>query len=115
MVTAYWEIGRIIVEKEQHGLLRAEYGKRQLEEIAIRLSKEFGKGFDYTNLWRMRAFYIAFPMLDALRRELSWTHYRLLLRVDKPEARDFYAQEAINANWSTRELDRQINSPLSDT
>jgi len=112
MVIAYWEIGRAIIEEEQHGVSRAKYGKRLLEELSRRLTPEFGGGFDFTNLWRMRTFYVTYPILDALRQELSWTHYRLLLRVEKPEARAFYEQEAINAGWSTRELDRQINSLL---
>ena len=112
MVTAYWEVGRVIVEEEQWGSARAEYGRQLIEELSKRLSAEIGKGFDRSNLWNMRAFYLAFPILDALRRELTWTHYRLLLRLDKPEARSFYEAEAVNACWSTRELERQINSLL---
>ena len=72
----------------------------------------FGKGFDNSNLWNMRGFFLCFPKIDALRRELSWTHYRLLLRVEKQEARAFYEVETVNAHWSTRELERQINSLL---
>jgi predicted nuclease of restriction endonuclease-like (RecB) superfamily len=90
MVAAYWEVGRIIVEEEQRGGTRAEYGAQLIQGLSRRLSAEYGKGFDRSNLWHMRSFYLAFPILDALRRELSWTHYRLLLRVDKPEARAFY-------------------------
>lgn len=112
MLVAYWEIGRTIVEEEQHGGARAEYGARLIRDLAQRLTVEYGKGFDRTNLWNMRAFYQAYPILDAVRRELSWTHYRLLLRVEKPEARAFYEVEAVNARWSTRELERQINSLL---
>lgn len=112
MVSTYWEIGRIIVEEEQTGESRAEYGKRIIKSLAERLSAEFGKGFDHSNLWNMRAFYLAYQKIDAVRRELSWTHYRLLLRVEKPEARSFYETEAVNARWSTRELERQINSLL---
>jgi hypothetical protein len=81
-----------------------------IEEISNRLRADFGKGFDPSNLWHMRKFYLAYPILDAVRRELSWTHYRLLLRVEKAEARGFYEQEAIESKWSTRELERQINS-----
>lgn len=69
-------------------------------------------GYDERNLWFMRSFYIAYPKVNALRSELSWTHYRILLRLEKPDARAFYEQEAINAGWSTRELDRQVNSML---
>ncbi len=112
MVEAYWEVGRVIVEEEQAGTGRAGYGKRVLEGLAERLTAEFGKGFDQSNLRNMRAFFLSYPIRDALRRELSWTHYRLLLRVDKPDARTFYEAEAVNARWSTRELERQINSLL---
>lgn len=114
MVACYWEIGRLIVEEEQSGVSRAEYGKQLITELSKRLSKEFGKGFDKSNLWNMRAFFMAYPKIDALRRELSWTHYRLLLRVEKTEAREFYEAETVNAGWSTRELSRQINSLLFD-
>jgi len=112
MVACYWEIGRLIVEEEQQGEKRAEYGKRLIRDLSKRLSEEFGKGFDRTNLQHMRVFYLGFSNCDALRRELSWTHYRLLLRVEKPEARAFYEAEAVNSRWSTRELERQINSLL---
>jgi hypothetical protein len=89
MVAAYWEIGRLIVEQEQRGQQRAEYGRALLVDLSGRLKSEFGKGFDRTNLQQMRAFYLAYPICDALRHELSWTHYRLLLRVEKPAARAF--------------------------
>ena len=112
MVCCYWEIGRVLVEEEQQGQERAEYGKRIIQELSKRLTSEFGKGFDKSNLWNMRLFYLAYPKIDAVRRELSWTHYRILLRVEKPESRGFYENEAINARWSTRELERQIASLL---
>jgi hypothetical protein len=112
MVASYWQIGRLIVEEEQRGETRAVYGKGLIKELSGKLSAEFGRGFDKSNLWNMRAFFISFPKIDALRRELSWTHYRLLLRVEKPEARAFYEAEAVNSRWSTRELERQINSLL---
>lgn len=112
MVTAYWEIGRVIVEEEQRGQQRAEYGRALLADLSKRLKSQFGKGFDRTNLQQMRALYLAYPICDALRHELTWTHYRLLLRVEKPEARAFYEAEAVNARWSTRELERQIHSLL---
>ena len=112
MVTAYWEIGRAIVEQEQQGQHRAEYGRGLLKELSRRLSAEFGRGFDRSTLQHMRAFYLTYPICDALRPELSWTHYRILLRVEKPEARAFYETEAVNARWSTRELERQIHSLL---
>lgn len=104
MVACYWDIGRLIVEDEQKGEARAKYGQRVLHELSERLTAEFGRGFDRSNLQHMRAFYLSHPIRDALRRELSWTHYRLILRVEKPEARAFYEAEAVNAHWSTREL-----------
>ncbi|TRZ85216.1 DUF1016 domain-containing protein [bacterium] len=116
MVEAYWNIGRRIVEEEQQGKERAEYGKYLIRDLSTRLQKEFGKGFTESGLWFFRQFYLAYPadpgqpILDALRRELSWTHYRLLLRIEKPEARAWYMNEAADQNWSTRALERQIHS-----
>jgi len=112
MVKAYWEIGRIIVEEEQKGEKRAEYGKQLINELSYRLTQEYGRGFTKTNLFYMKQFHLTFPKFHALRGELTWTHYRLLLRVEKENARQFYLNETINSNWSTRELDRQINSLL---
>ncbi len=109
-VQTYWQIGRHIVEFEQGGQTRADYGKRLLEELAGALTHEFGKGFDASNLRYMRLFYQAFPICDALRHELSWTHYRLLLRVDGADARVWYMNEAAGQNWSTRVLERQIGT-----
>jgi predicted nuclease of restriction endonuclease-like (RecB) superfamily len=109
-VHTYWQIGRHIVEFEQGGQARAAYGKRLLAELAAVLTGEFGKGFDERNLRNMRAFFQYFPNWNALRSELSWTHYRLLLRVDTPEARLWYIQEAAAQNWSTRVLERQIGT-----
>lgn len=110
MVEAYWNIGRLIVEEEQKGKERADYGESLMQLLAERLTHEFGKGFTKTNLWYMRQFYLAFPILHALRGELSWTHYRLLLKVERGDALRYYQQEAIANNWSTRQLERQINS-----
>ncbi len=109
MVEAYWSIGRLIVENEQQGEARAAYGKRQLHGLAEQLSAEFGAGFDATNLRSMRRFYLAFPIRDAVRLELSWTHYRTLLRVENESARKWYMREAVEQNWSSRALERQIN------
>ncbi len=109
-VRTCWEIGRHIVEFEQGGAARAEYGKRLLPKLAELLTAEFGRGFDATNLRHMRGFFLAFPIRDALRRELSWTHYRLLLRVDNAEARQWYVNEAVAQNWSSRALERQIGT-----
>jgi predicted nuclease of restriction endonuclease-like (RecB) superfamily len=114
MVEAYWDVGRAIVEEEQAGREKADYGKRVIEGLSKRLRDEFGKGSDRSNLFHMRAFFLSYPKVDALRRQLSWTHYRVLLRVDNADARAFYEAEAVNARWSTRELERQINSLLFD-
>jgi len=109
-VRTCWEIGRHIVEFEQGGQARAAYGKKLLSRLAESLTGEFGKGFDATNLRHMRRFYLAFPICDTVRRELSWSHYRALLRVDNPEARLWYVNEAAAQNWSFRALDRQIGT-----
>jgi len=110
MVQAYWSIGRIIVEEEQKGKAKAGYGEYLLKELSERLTKDFGKGFDYSNVKNMRQFYLVFPIGDALRSQLSWTHYRLLMRIEKEAVRNFYIEECIAASWSTRQLERQINS-----
>ncbi|HPI02574.1 MAG TPA: PDDEXK nuclease domain-containing protein [Candidatus Goldiibacteriota bacterium] len=112
MVMAYWEIGREIVEEEQKGNKRAGYGEGIIRSIAERLTAEYGEGFNKTNIWYMKQFYLSFENLHALRGELSWTHYRQLLKVENINARMFYMNECVNSNWSTRELDRQINSLL---
>ena len=109
-VQTCWEIGHHIVEFEQDGATRAAYGKRLLPQLADTLTREFGKGFDASNLRYMRLFYQAFPMCDALRHELSWTHYRTLLRVEDVKARQWYMNEAASQNWSVRALDRQIST-----
>jgi predicted nuclease of restriction endonuclease-like (RecB) superfamily len=108
MVQAYWHIGRLIVEDEQQGQQRATYGKQQLQQLSEQLTREFGKGFDASNLRNMRSFYQCFPKRDALRHKLSWTHYRLLIRVENSKAREWYLQEAMDQNWSARALERQI-------
>lgn len=110
MVQAYWHIGKLIVKEEQRGKARAEYGKELIEKLSEKLSLEYGKGFNSSNLWYMRQFYSTFKKLHALRGELSWTHYRLLLKVEREDARSFYIHESIESNWSTRTLERQINS-----
>lgn len=77
LLLTYWQIGQLIVEDEQKGKERAEYGKFVLKNLSKKLTLEFGKGFDYTNLSNMRKFYQAFPIVDTVRQQLSWTHYRL--------------------------------------
>jgi len=131
MVQAYWQIGREIVEEEQRGKDRADYGTRLVRELAADLTREYGKGYNARSLWYMKDVYQAFPNLgpqivNAARSQsnpsqsnpsqsdalLSWTHYRLLSRVAKLEAREFYATECAKARWSTRELERQISTLL---
>lgn len=112
LVQTYWEIGKIIVEEEQAGQKRAGYGRYLIDELSQRLVKEYGRGFEERSLRRIRQFYILFPKRSALRPELTWTHYRLLLTISGRQARSFYMIETINNHWSTRELERQINSML---
>lgn len=110
MVQAYWEIGRGIIGEEQKGQTKAGYGEHLIENLSHKLTNDFGSGFDERNLRYMRTFYGMFPIWNAVRSELSWTHYRLLLKVENSTARDYYIQESIKSNWSTRQLERQINS-----
>lgn len=110
MVQTYWQIGYLIVEYEQQGESRAEYGKALLKELSQSLTTEFGKGFDVTNLRFMRSVYLAFPIRDTLCLELSWSHYRTLSRIENNQARLWYMQEAIDQSWSVRALSRQIGS-----
>lgn len=134
MVMAYWEVGRLIVEEEQQGKDRAEYGKALIMELSKRLTKDFGKGFSEQSLWNFRQFYLIFSKLSAprrelemnsktmlaqsvsqeklsaVRRELTWTHYKMLMRVKKEEARIWYTNEATHSEWSTRQLEHQSDS-----
>jgi len=110
LLQTYWQIGQLIVEDEQQGKAKANYGEAALKTLAAQLTLEFGKGFDERNLNNMRAFFNAFPIWNALRTELSWTHYRLLCRLDTQQKRNYYLQESIAANWNSRTLQRQINS-----
>jgi predicted nuclease of restriction endonuclease-like (RecB) superfamily len=110
MLEAYWSIGQQIVEEEQRGKHRAEYGAKLLPYLAQNLQKEFGRGFDQSNLRNMRMFYNAFPIRDAVRNELTWTHYRILLKVSNEKARAFYIKESIDNQWNTRALERNINT-----
>ncbi len=109
MVIAYWNIGKQIYEACGENE-RAEYGKQLLQYLADKLTQEFGKGFTVANLRNMRQFFLTFQNRNAVRSELSWTHYRSLMRVDDEVARQFYLEEAVKCGWSSRQLDRQINS-----
>lgn len=110
MVFAYWEIGKRIVEEEQNGKEKADYGTYLLKELAQNLSVDLGKNFDERELRRIRQFYVTFPIRDTVRPELSWSHYRLLIRVENDNVRMFYLKEAIEQHWSTRKLDRNIST-----
>lgn len=109
MVTAYWEIGEQIYKACGEND-RAEYGKNLIAYLSKQLTKEFGKGFTQANLRNMRQFYCAYPNRYALRSDLSWTHYRMLMRVENDAARTFYMDECVKAGWSSRQLERQINT-----
>lgn len=110
MVESYWLIGQQIVEHEQHGEARADYGKGLLKELAMRLTSDFGKGFDERELRKMRQFYQMFKIRDTLRPELTWSHYRRLISVENEQARIWYMNEAADSVWSTRQMDRQIST-----
>ena len=107
MVQAYWKIGQEI-HKACGENDRAEYGKKLLEYLSEHLTKEFGKGFTVTNLKYMRQFYRAFPNRHTLCDDLSWSHYRLLMRIEDEKARKFYAEESVKSKWSVRQLEKQI-------
>ena len=112
LVKTYWEIGRIIVEDEQGHSDRAEYGKSLIADLSKKLTKEYGKGFSKSNLFYMRSFYLTYPIFQTLSGKLSWSHYLELLSIDDKNKRSFYEKETVNANWSVRELKRQINTSL---
>lgn len=112
LLNSYWNIGRIICEYEQSAPERADYGKRTLKELSKELTKEFGKGFSRSNLQNMRLFYLSYPKCQTLSGKLSWSHYCELLSISDPDKRSFYEKEAINANWSVRELKRRVDSSL---
>jgi predicted nuclease of restriction endonuclease-like (RecB) superfamily len=113
MVEAYWKIGQRIVEEEQGGQAKAAYGSQLMPELSRRLGDEFGKGFSVANLKNARQFYLRFPDQEkryTLRSELSWSHYRLIMRVEDAEARAYYIREAADQGWSSRQLERNIRS-----
>ena len=112
MVLAYWNVGRIIVENEQNGNIKAEYGRRVIKELSKELRKILGSGFSVSNLFNMKKFYITYPKFQTLSGKLSWSHYCELLSIDNADERNFYEKECINSNWSVRELKRQIDTSL---
>ncbi len=114
MVQTYFEIGRMIVEEEQNGNIRAEYGKQVLIELSKKLTNEFGKGFSRRNLEQMRQFFLVYSKTQTVSAvfNLSWSHYLKLMRIDNENERKFYEIEAFENNWSLRELQRQFDSAL---
>jgi hypothetical protein len=108
MVQTYWHIGRLIVEDEQGGQKHAAYGKHVLLELSKRLTTEFGAGFSVQGLRNYRQFYLQFPIRSTVWSELSWSHFKTLLRVENQTAREWYANESAQQGWSVRALDRQI-------
>lgn len=112
LLKTYWNIGRIICEYEQSTPERADYGKQTLKILSTELTKEFGKGFSRSNLQNMRQFYLFYEKCQTLSGKLSWSHYCELLSISDPDKRSFYEKETVNANWSVRELKRQIDSSL---
>ena len=112
LVVAYWKIGEIIVRYEQNDNIRAAYGEQILKQLSKALTAEFGKGFSRSNLQNMRALYLNYENCQSLTGKLTWTHYCELLSISDKNKRGFYEKEAINANWSVRELKRQINTSL---
>jgi len=110
MVEAYWNIGKQIVEEEQNGEDRAKYGSYLIKKLSKQLTIEFGKGFSTQSLWNMKQFYSTFPILSTLWRELSWSHYKLIIRLKDEQSRAWYMKESANSNWSVRALERQIGT-----
>ena len=112
MLLAYWNVGRIIVENEQNGNIKAEYGKQVLKELSKELRKILGSGFSVSNLQYMRRFYLKYPKQQTLSVKLSWSHYCELLSIENDDERSFYEKECVNSNWSVRELKRQLETSL---
>ncbi|HHW7520588.1 TPA: PDDEXK nuclease domain-containing protein [Mannheimia haemolytica] len=111
-VLMYWHIGKRIFEQEQQGQERADYGTYLIKMLAKELESEFGSGFCSRQLERYRQFYRAFPIATALRSQLNWTQYRRLIQISDSDKREFYLAESCKNNWSSRQLERQINSSL---
>ena len=113
MTEVYWYVWKITYELSNNST-KASYGKRIIDALSIKLSKEFGSGFSSVSIRRMRKFYELYPIWSAVPTELSWSHFQELIRIDRKEEREFYEQEAIKSNWGYRELNRQINTKLYD-
>ena len=112
LLTAYWNIGRVIVEYEQNNSERAEYGKNTMKQLSKVLTKELGKGFSLSNVYNMRQFYFDYPKFQSLTGKLTWTHYCELMIISDKDRRSFYEKECIRSGWFVRELKRQISTSL---
>ena len=112
MVETYWHIGQHIVEYEQKGNEKAEYGSLLLKQLCRDLTDRYGNGFSISNVYRMRDFYIKYPIFATLSRKLNWSHYVELLKIDDPLERSFYEKQAELEQWGVRELKRQMKSML---
>ena len=112
MLLAYWNVGKIIVENEQKGNIKAEYGKQVMKELSKELRIILGSGFSVSNLFNMRKLYITYPKFQTLSGKLSWSHYCELLSIEDDDERSFYEKECVNSNWSVRELKRQLETSL---
>ena len=111
-VQMYWHMGKRIFEEEQQGKDRADYGTYLIKNLAKQLEPEYGSGFSYRQLAFCRQFYRVYPIANALRSQLNWTQYRMLIQIDDPDKRMYYELESVNNGWTARETERQINSQL---
>ena len=112
LINTYWNVGKTIVEKEQAGKIKAEYGKTILLTVSKKLKREIGKGFSKSNLFNMRKFYLTYPKIPDTSGILGWSHYCELISIREEAKRQFYEKEATNSKWSVRELQRQIETSL---
>ena len=113
ILTAYWNIGRVIVENEQDSNDRAGYGKETMRKLSKQLTKELGKGFSLSNVYNMRQFYLDYPKFQSLTGKLTWTHYCELMSISDKDRRSFYEKECARSGWSVRELKRQVSTVLN--
>ena len=111
-VQMYWNLGKRIFEEEQHGKKRADYGAYIVKSLAERLEAEYGSGFGIRQIERARQFFLLYPIASALRTQLNWSQYKMLIAISDPDKREYYELEAVNNSWNGRELERQINSQL---
>ena len=111
-VQMYWNLGKRIFEEEQHGKKRADYGAYIVKSLAEKLEAEYGSGFGVRQIERARQFFLLYPIASALRTQLNWFQYKMLIAIPDPDKREYYELEAVNNAWNGRELERQINSQL---